>query len=146
MYNIGRLFYFQNSKAKPWSKSKSCRIFHNAKRSLKDYLKPVAKSFSVKSMWIECLVPKELLTFSLISTLTFTMTLQCLVVDGHEMERYVCLRCCLIFDMKDKVVLDHYLGFTLSSHHNFDLPVTLIWPWPWSDLEQGLGFHLSLRS
>ena len=47
------------------------------------------------------------------------MTLQCLVVDGHEMERYVCLRCCLIFDMKDKVVLDHYLGFTLNSHHNF---------------------------
>ena len=77
-------------------------------------------------MQTECLVPKKLLALTLISTLTFTMTLQCLMVDGHETETFVCIRCCLIFDVKDKVVLDHYLDFTLSSHPNFDLPVTLI--------------------
>ena len=69
---------------------------------------------------------KKLLALTLISTLTFTMTLQCLMVDGHETETFVCIRCCLIFDVKDKVVLDHYLDFTLSSHPNFDLPATLI--------------------
>ena len=77
--------------------------------------------------------------------MTFTMTLQCLVVDGHETERFVCMRWCLIFGMKDKVVLDHYINVTLSSHHNFDLPVTLIRPWPWSDLEQGPDFQLSFE-
>ena len=137
---------FKIWKATPWSKSKSRRIFHNVKRRLKGNLIPIPKFFSCQTYvnWMPSTKKVIGIDIDLNLDLYNDLTVSYGWWSWNRDVRLYQMLSDLWHEGQGRI--GYFRDFTLSSHHNFDLPVTLIWPWPWSDLEQGPGFQLSLIS